>query len=45
LLLYAIAIPLAFYQELLAGAIYLLVALWWLIPDRRIERRFLHGER
>ncbi len=28
---------LAFYQELLADAIYVLVALWWLIPDRRIE--------
>ncbi len=38
MLLYAIAIPLAFYQELLADAIYVMVALWWLIPDRRIER-------
>jgi uncharacterized membrane protein len=37
IVLYAIAIPLAFYQELLAGAIYVLVAMWWLIPDRRIE--------
>ena len=37
--LYAIAIPLAFYREFLADAIYLLVALWWLIPDRRIERK------
>ena len=39
MVLYAIAIPLAFYQEFLAGIIYLLVALWWLIPDRRIERK------
>jgi uncharacterized membrane protein len=38
MLSYAIAIPLAFHQELLADAIYVLVALWWLIPDRRIER-------
>ena len=37
MLSYAIAIPLAFHQELLADAIYVLVALWWLIPDRRIE--------
>ena len=38
IVLYAIAIPLAFYQEILADAIYVLVALFWLIPDRRIER-------
>lgn len=38
IVLYAIAIPLAFYIALLAGAIYVLVAMWWLIPDRRIER-------
>ena len=40
IVLYAIAIPLAFYIALLAGAIYVLVAMWWLIPDRRIERTF-----
>lgn len=38
LVLYLLAIPLAFYQELLADAIYVLVAIWWLLPDRRIER-------
>jgi uncharacterized membrane protein len=38
MLLYVIAIPLAFHQELLADAIYVLVAIWWIIPDRRIER-------
>jgi uncharacterized membrane protein len=38
LALYVLAIPLAFYQELLSDAIYVLVAIWWLLPDRRIER-------
>ncbi|HVJ17371.1 MAG TPA: TMEM175 family protein [Polyangiaceae bacterium] len=38
--LYAAAIGLAFVQELIADAIYALVALMWLIPDRRIELRF-----
>jgi uncharacterized membrane protein len=36
--LYAIAIAVAFWQRWLAGALYILVALVWLIPDRRIER-------
>ncbi len=36
--LYAIAIPSAFFQAWIAGALYVLVALLWLIPDRRIER-------
>jgi uncharacterized membrane protein len=36
--LYAIAIPSAFYQAWIAGALYVLVALLWLVPDRRIER-------
>src|SRR6476659_5557069 len=35
--LYAIAIPLAFWSPLLAQSIYVLVALIWLVPDRRIE--------
>jgi uncharacterized membrane protein len=38
--LYAIGIPLAFVHQLLADAIYVLVALMWLIPDRRIESLF-----
>jgi uncharacterized membrane protein len=38
--LYAIAIPLAFVHELLADAIYVFVALMWLVPDRRIEATF-----
>lgn len=37
-LLYAIAIPLAFVRSWLAGALYVVVAIIWLIPDRRIER-------
>jgi len=40
LVLYVIAIGLAFRLELLALAIYILVALIWLVPDRRIERVF-----
>jgi uncharacterized membrane protein len=38
LLLYAIAVPSAFLSAEIAGAIYVLVALLWLVPDRRIER-------
>ena len=38
LVLYLIAIPLTFVNEWLAQAIYVGVALMWLIPDRRIER-------
>ncbi len=37
-LLYAVAIPLAFVNPLLAQLVYVAVALTWLIPDRRIER-------
>ena len=38
--LYALAIPLAFYKEWASQSIYVLVALMWLVPDRRIERLF-----
>lgn len=37
--LYAVAIPVAFRHPWLSGAAYVLVALIWLVPDRRIERR------
>jgi uncharacterized membrane protein len=37
LLLYAAAIPLAFFSPWASIAIYLAVALMWLVPDRRIE--------
>ena len=43
--LYAIAIPLAFVNQLLSDSIYALVALMWLIPDRRIESVFDEIER
>lgn len=39
LLLYAVAIPLAFVMPLAAVALYVAVALVWLIPDPRIEKR------
>jgi uncharacterized membrane protein len=34
------AIPLAFVWPWMSAAIYALVALIWLVPDRRIEKRF-----
>jgi len=37
--LYVAAIPLAFVREWLADAIYVAVALMWLVPDQRIETR------
>jgi uncharacterized membrane protein len=37
-LCYVIAIPAAFLHQWIAGALYVLVALMWLVPDRRIER-------
>jgi len=36
--LYATAIVMAFFEPWISGCIYVLVALMWLIPDRRIER-------
>src|ERR1051326_41630 len=38
LVIYLVAIPLAFFSSWLACAFYVLVAVMWLIPDRRIER-------
>jgi uncharacterized membrane protein len=37
--LYLAAIPLAFVSQWIADAIYVAVALIWLVPDRRIERK------
>lgn len=37
-LLYLVAIPLTFFNEWVAEAIYVGVALMWLVPDRRIEK-------
>jgi uncharacterized membrane protein len=39
LTLYVSAIPLAFVHELIADALYITVALIWLVPDRRIESK------
>ena len=36
--IYAAAIPLAFVHSLIAASLYILVALMWLIPDKRFER-------
>lgn len=38
ILIYAIAIPLAFYSPLASVALYVLVAAIWFIPDRRVEQ-------
>jgi uncharacterized membrane protein len=35
---YASAIPLAFFQPWISIALYVLVALIWFVPDRRIEQ-------
>jgi uncharacterized membrane protein len=40
LVIYATAIPVAFINAWVAFALYVLVALIWFIPDRRIERVF-----
>jgi uncharacterized membrane protein len=37
-----VAIPLAFISSLLAGSLYVLIAVMWLVPDRRIERKINH---
>jgi len=36
--IYLVAIPLAFHSHWIAQALYVLVALIWLVPDRRIEK-------
>ena len=38
LVLYGAAVPLAFVTPIAAMALYVVVALMWLVPDRRIER-------
>ena len=40
IVLYLAGIGLAFVQQVISTAIYALVALFWLIPDKRIESRF-----
>jgi uncharacterized membrane protein len=41
--LYGLAIPLAFVSRWIALALYVTVALMWLIPDSRIERILMEG--
>jgi uncharacterized membrane protein len=36
-LIYAIAIPAAYWSQWVSQCLYVLVALVWLVPDRRIE--------
>ena len=40
--IYAVAIPLAFVRSYLACTLYALVAVMWLVPDRRIEKTLAH---
>ena len=42
-LIYVVAVPMAFVNRWVACAIYVLVALIWFVPDRRIERVFGKG--
>jgi uncharacterized membrane protein len=42
--LYLVAIVSTFYQQWLAQALYVLVALMWLLPDRRIEHMVVENE-
>ena len=38
LVIYTVAVAIAFWSPLIAGLLYVAVALMWLIPDRRVER-------
>jgi uncharacterized membrane protein len=44
-ILYGLAIPLAFAHQAISDAIYVTVALMWLVPDRRIEATVNRAER
>jgi len=39
MVIYLVAIPFAFVRSYLACALYILVAVMWLVPDRRIEKK------
>src|SRR3989440_12875447 len=41
ILIYLVAIPLAFVRSWLACALYVFVAVMWLVPDQRIENRIV----
>src|SRR5438132_4153162 len=38
MLLYALAVAMAFFNQWISDGIFILVALLWLVPDRRVER-------
>jgi uncharacterized membrane protein len=42
--IYLVAIIAAFFSPALAGSLYALVALMWVIPDRRFERMLTAGK-
>jgi len=44
LLVYAAAIALAFVHPMIAGALYVMVAAMWFLPDKRIERELARVE-
>ena len=44
-LLYLVAISVAFWSEWISQGLYVLVALIWLVPDRRIEKVLAGGEK
>ena len=44
LILYVIGIVAAFYNQWISGAAYFIVAMLWLVPDKRIERVFASNE-
>lgn len=41
-LLYAVSTPLAYWEPGISMGVYTLVAIMWLIPDKRIEKRLSH---
>ena len=43
LVLYALGTALAFLRPSIAGVVYVSVAVMWLVPDRRIERKVAHA--
>ena len=45
MLMYVVAIPLAFVHQVISDVLYVAVALIWLIPDRRIETTLAQVER
>jgi uncharacterized membrane protein len=45
ILLYLVAIPLAFVNPLISMALFVLVAVMWLVPDRRIEDKLAGQDR